>query len=162
MKKTSLLKIAILVLGTASFLCGFDFITKTVRLKSEEPLISLQELIVDSKPGNGGKKEQGLPDPGPMAVEMKETESAAKEEPAETESGTEALRVDITVTVTDESVRVDDAPVSDAKELAKEMEKVYRDGMTVYLVDDYAEYSTYQEVKNALEALSVSPVEKRK
>ena len=57
---------------------------------------------------------------------------------------------------------MDDAPVSDAKELAKEMEKVFRDGMTVYLVDDYAEYSTYQEVKNALEALSVSPVEKRK
>lgn len=162
MKGSSVLKIAILVLGTLVLCCGFDFIAKTVRLKSEKPLISLQELIVDSKPGNGGKKDQGLPEPGPMAVEMKETESTATEETAETESGTEALLVDITVTVTDENVRVDSTPVSDAKELAKEMEKVYRDGMTVYLVDDYAEYSAYQEVKNALEALSVTPVEKRK
>lgn len=162
MKGSSVLKIAILVLGTLVLCCGFDFIAKTVRLKSEKPLISLQELIVDSKPGNGGKKDQGLPEPGPMAVEMKETESAATEETAETESGTEALQVDVTVTVTDENVRVDSTPVSDAKELAKEIEKVFRDGMTVYLVDDYAEYSAYQEVKNALEALSVSPVEKKK
>lgn len=162
MKGSSVLKIAILVLGTLVLCCGFDFITKTVRLKSEKPLISLQELIVDSKPGNGGKKDQGLPEPGPMAVEMKETESAATEETVETESGTEALQVAVTVTVTDENVRVDSTPVSDAKELAKEIEKVFRDGMTVYLVDDYAEYSAYQEVKNALEALSVTPVEKRK
>lgn len=159
MKRPKRLIFIIGMLCSAAVFCGFTFGFAKVSLKSTAPLINLGEMIKDSRPGNGGKTETGLSDPGKLSEKETEEKKETEAETSEIKAPEETVTVTITVTVSDTEIFLDGKKVHSPEELSRKISGVWKDGMNVLLVDDYAEYAAYRSVKDALDELGIHPEE---
>lgn len=155
--KTEKRRILLLLLAGVWLLCGFG--KGSVELKSEVPLIDLDLLVQDSVPGKYGNAESGLD--GKTEETNAEGKETDEEESADAEgrkAGTEPV-TEIRVVIRDTAVRVNDVPCRNTEEMMSTVNGLYRVGLKVYLVDDYAEYSAYTEAYRLLREQNKSVIE---
>lgn len=151
----------LLVLVSCTMLSGFALGTENVELKTDKALIDLDLLVKDSLPGKYGNPESGLS--GKTEDTLKEGEETRKEEQADAkgkEAGTTAVS-EIRVEIHDINITVNKESCPNAKAAAAKVAELYRVGLKVYLVDDYAEYQTYKDTYDKMREENISLIEVR-
>lgn len=153
--------IVLLVLVSFTMLSGSAFSTENVELKTDKALIDLDLLVKDSLPGKYGNPESGLD--GKTEDTLAEGEETKKEEQADAkgqEAGTAAVS-EIRVEIRDINITVNGESCPNVKAAAAKVAELYRVGLKVYLVDDYAEYQTYKDTYDKMRAENISLIEVR-
>lgn len=148
-----------LIAAAAVFLLtGFSFGKSSVELRSEEPLIDLGSFVKDSPIGKEGSVSSQSSEAGAAETEQEteDAEEAGRQEQIETKPA----YTGITVEITHDIITVNDQRCADPQEALTALKKIWRVGLTVYLVDDYAEYSTYKEMYRLLRENSIQVIEK--
>lgn len=116
-----------------------------VKLKNaDKPFIDLDTMIADSQPGQGGNEETGI----------------ENDENAYTDSD-EATKdvVPMVISVREDKITINEEDVK-TENFQKKFDDAYIDGVEVILVDDYAEYYTYTDVKNFISDKGIDVTEK--
>ena len=135
-------------------LCGFAPFTKPAELKNPNTrLIDLGEMVRDSKPGHSGNRE---------ASQVGETEE--KDGTREGDGGAQKRKDEekqLTVTVEYDRIYVNGEQMKDLNALEVRLALDYRDTRHAKLVDDYAVYQTYTDVRKALLYAGIRPEEER-
>ena len=140
---------------------AFTFRQAAQLKNAEEPFIDLAGLIGDSKPGKEGNEEAALPGDTDQEAddddEADKTDGTAKTELIRTEE-----QVELVITVRDREITVNGVGMSTPEALGYRIRSGYKPGMTIRLIDDYAEYNTYTKVLEILDELDHNPVEEKK
>ena len=162
MKKiTAAILIAMLVFTSAAPAYAFTFKQAAQLKNAEKPFIDLAELIGDSEMGRGGNQETSLS--GNTDEETEDQNGTGTGAGlAETEAVQTIEQVEMNITVHDTDMKLNGATVMSADALRTSIRSAYKDGMSIRLVDDYAEYNTYLSVLRVLEDLKIKPVEEQK
>jgi len=148
-----------MILACAAMLTGFGIGSGNVELKTDKALIDLDILVKDSLPGKYGNPESGLS--GKTEDTLKEGAETKLDEKADAkgkEAGT-AVASEIRVEIRDTDITVNGTVCPNAKAAAEKVKELYRVGLKVYLVDDYAEYQTYKDTYDKMRADSISLIE---
>lgn len=151
--------IILLILAGSLLLTGFGLSPRNVELKTDKALIDLDILVKDSLPGKYGNPESGLK--GKTEDTLTEGEETKKDEQADAkgkEAGT-ATVTEIRVEIRDTDITVNGVSCPNARAAAEKVHELYRVGLKVYLVDDYAEYQTYKDTYDKMRAESISLIE---
>ena len=126
-------KILILTFITAAWLMLSAFTLKSVKLKNaDQPFIDLGMEVVDSEIGVGGNSETGL------------------EGEAEAEVTDETAEITIIIDIQDRTINLNGIPCSTIDDCIRKLKSMYDEGMSIVLVDDYAEAYTYMDMLEAL------------
>ena len=128
--RTVLLSLAVLALS---------ILGNPVELKDNTPLIDLASSVVDSEKGQGGNEEAGLvnADDSVKVIEAPED-------------------IEIVISVRDREIRVNGEVCDGTARMGDKIKSLYKNGMSMRLVDDYAEYHIYKEVRDKLKELKYS------
>lgn len=145
-----------MILAGSMLLTGFGLGSKNVELKSEKALINLDVMVKDSLPGKYGNPEAGLS--GKTEDMLAEGEDAKKEAKDSGKDAGTAKASEIRIVIHDRSITVNGKACKDVKEAADMVKSLYKVGLMVFLVDDYAEYQTYSQMYNIIEAGQYSVV----
>jgi len=116
-----------------------------VKLKNvSEPFIDLDAMVADLDVGQGGIAQTAVEDDG-------KTDLSAEEAAPET--------VEVIITVRESEIKINDIVVT-GENLPKAFDAIFKPGMQVSLVDDYAEYHTFTDIKDWLEDKKINYTEK--
>lgn len=163
----------LLLLISVVFLAGFSF--GEVHLTVQKPLIDLQETVQKSSFGDEDTYDDTVPED---AQGQEDPSAAGKEDPddAQASEGEQAaaqkeVPKKHTIRIQETRIFLDNASVSSGKDLVNRLNKLFKEenasaddasaGKQLMLVDDFADYRTYLEVREALDEADIAYSQER-